>query len=770
MFSAKAHHPRSIRAARRVLLAALLASSSLMGATAAMAQGQSATGKTDAQGVTTLEDLVVTARLRSETLQNVPVAISVVTGALAMQENRNDIATLVAVIPSVEFRSQPSNKDQDILIRGLGTITTSAGAEPTVSTVIDGVVLARPGQMVSDLIDLDHIEVLRGPQGTLFGKNASAGVINIVTKDPTPTPGGFIDASYYTGNEYRIAGAVNGEIVKDKLSGRIAGVTSSYDGNVTNVFNHTKVNGDDFGGARGKLLWTPSSDLRVVFGADYMYTTQTGNPGVFINNRNVAYPTGVVTTSANLLNVLTQEGVTPSFGNHTVSQNSPYDDRDLTSGAYVQADYTFSGYTLTSITAYRYWRNVQRGDLDLFSVLTALSPTQQVDLGHVWEKQYSQELRLASPKGNLIDYVIGAYYLHEPDKEQYRRDVTQLNAATGALTSNFGVNNFGATTTNYSAFGEANINFTKDFRAIAGLRLVHDDLSFYTNRTTTSPAAFPGVAPPFVGTGSTSVNGYADRLGLQYDISPTANAYFTYSRGYKGPAYNVFFNMTALQTNQLNPETSNAFEVGFKSKLLDNRLQLNVAVFDDKVSNYQANEPDLVAGTVVTRLINAGDVSTKGVEVDAVAKVLDNLTFSLDYSYVDARIDSFSCPPGSAISCQVNGKPLPFAPKNKFTVRADWTAWTNGKFELGLKTDYSWQSKQQDSIGQTPDTIQPAYGIWNGSIVLTDRQDDWNARLVFKNIANQHYYLIEAEANGGLIGSVPRDFSRYAGISLHKDF
>lgn len=766
MLSAKANYPRSIFPARRTLLIALLASSGVVGAGAARAQ--TAPSKTDAQGVTQVEDLVVTARLRSESLQNVPVAVSVVTGALAMQENRNDIGALIAVIPSVEFRSQPSNKDQDILIRGLGTITTSAGAEPTVSTVIDGVVLARPGQMVSDLIDLDHIEVLRGPQGTLFGKNASAGVINIVTKDPTPTPGGFLDASYYSGNEYRFAGAVNGELVKDTLSGRLAAVTGSFDGNVTNVFNGSKVNGDNFQGVRGKLLWTPSKDLRVVVGGDYMYTTQTGNQAVFLSNYNIAYPTNVKTTSANLLTVLTNEGIRPSFSNKDISLNSPYDDRDLTSGAYVQADYSFSGYTLTSITAYRYWRNVQRGDLDLFSALTTLSPTQQIDLGHVWEKQYSEEIRLASPKGGLIDYVVGAYYLHEPDKEQYRRDVTQLTAAGNVV--NFGVNNFGATTTNYSAFGEANINFTKDFRAIAGLRLVHDDLSFYTNRTSTSATAVPGVQPAFAANGSAGVGGYADRLGLQYDISSDANAYFTYSRGYKGPAYNVFFNMTALQTNQLQPETSNAFELGLKSRLLDRRLQLNVAVFDDRVSNYQANEPDLVAGTVVTRLINAGDVSTKGVEVGAVGRFIDNLTLTLDYSYIDAKIDSFNCPPGSAISCQVNGKPLPFAPKNKVSVRADYTAWTDGRFDVALKTDYSWQSQQQDSIAQTPDTIQPAYGIWNASIALTDHKAAWDARLVVRNIADQHYYTIIGEANGGLVGTVPRDFSRFAGVAVHKDF
>ena len=762
MFAVRAHCPA---AARRAVFLALLASSSLIGANAMAAEA-----KPNAEGATQLEDLVVTARLRSETLQNVPVAVSVVTGAVAAQENRNDIANLVAIIPSVEFRSQPSNKDQDILIRGLGTITTSAGAEPTVSTVIDGVVLARPGQMVSDLIDLDHIEVLRGPQGTLFGKNASAGVINIVTRDPTPTLGGFFDASYYEGNEYRVAGAVNGEIIKDTLSGRLAGVTSSFDGNVSNVFNNTKVNGFDFQGVRGKLLWTPTKDLRVIIGGDYMYTTQTGNQAVFLANYNIAYPTGVKTTSANLLTVLTNEHITPSSSNKNISLNSPYDDRDLTSGVFIQADYSIGDYTLTSISAYRYWRNVQRGDLDLFSGLTNLSPTQQIDLGHVWEKQYSQEVRLASPKGRFIDFVVGAYYLHAPDKENYRRDVTQLNAATGALTSNFGFNQFGATSTNYSAFGEANINFTKQFRAIVGVRVVHDDLKFYTNRVSSSPTAVPGVQPSFAASGSTNVTDYADRFGLQYDVNSDANVYFTYSRGYKGPAFNVFFNMNALQTNNLRPETSDAFEIGLKSRLFDRRLQLNIAAFDDTVSNYQANEPDLVAGTVVTRLINAGEVSTKGVELDAVGKFIDNLTLSLNYAYLDAHIDNFNCPPGSAISCQVNGKPLPFAPRNKFTVRADWLVRSTSRFDLSLKTDYSWQSKQQDSIAQTPDTIQPAYGIWNAYLVLADRKGGWDARLVVRNIADQHYYVIIGEANGGLVGTVPRDFDRFTGVAFHKDF
>jgi iron complex outermembrane receptor protein len=260
----------------------------------------------------------------------------------------------------------------------------------------------------------------------------------------------------------------------------------------------------------------------------------------------------------------------------------------------------------------------------------------------VFEHQYSEELRVASPKGGFIDYQIGGYFLHAPDKETYRRDTTQL-LANGSTLANFGFNSFGATSTNYSLFGESNINFTKDFRAIAGLRLVHDDLRFYTNRIASSATAVPGINPAFNGSGSTKVDDYAARAGLQYDISPSVNTYVTYSRGYKGPAFNVFFNMTALQTNALSPETSDAYEIGLKSKLFDNKLQFNVALFDDKVANYQANQPDLVAGTVVTRLINAGTVSTRGIEVDAIGKFVKDLTLTAAISYLDAKIDNFSC-------------------------------------------------------------------------------------------------------------------------------
>lgn len=721
-----------------------------------------------AQPSNELAELIVTARKRSESLQKVPVAVSVVSGDLVRQQNRNNVTDLISMIPSVDLRPQPSNKDVDLLIRGLGTITTSAGVEATVSTVVDGVVLARPGQMVSDLLDLDRIEVLRGPQGTLFGKNASAGVINIVTKNPTPEPGGYLEGSYYEGDQYRLTGVANGEIIKDVLSGRLAAVTSSYKGNITNLYNGSTVNGFRSEGARAKLLYTPTNKLSILFGADYMYTNSSFAPEVYLTNSNVAYPSGRVTFNNNLLAALANEGITPHFGNTQISLDTQPNDKDLSAGVFAQADYTFGDYTLTSITAYRYWRNVQRQDIDVFSGLTSLTPTKLADLGHVRTRQYSEELRLSSPKGGFIDYVIGAYFLHAPDKEDYRRDTTQLTSS--GLVSNYGFNKFGATATNYSVFGEANINFTESFRAIAGLRLVRDNLRFYTDRFSTSPTPVPGVQPSFAASGSTKVTDYADRLGLQYDVNSDIHTYVTYSRGYKGPAYNVFFNMNALQTNKLNPETSNDFEVGVKSSLFERRAQLDIALFDDKVSNYQANEPDIVAGTVVTRLINAGKVSTKGVEVDLAARATEDLTLNANYAYVDAKIDRFNCPPGAAASCDVNGKPLPFAPKNKLTLGAQYVAYSSDRFRVELSSHYSYQSSQQNSITQTPDTVSPGYGIWNAALALTDQKLDWSARLMVFNILNKHYYSSLGEVNGGLIGGLPRDYSRYVGITLRKDF
>ena len=373
-------------------------------------------------------EVVVTARRRAESLQKVPIAVSVVSGLQAASQNLNDLQDITQEVPTVDFRAGASNKDRTVFIRGVGTITTSPGVEPSVSTVIDGVVQARPGQATLDLLDLDHIEVLRGPQGTLFGRNASAGVINIVTRNPTDQFKAYIDGSAYEGAEYRLKAGVSGAIIPGKLDGLISAFTGQYRGNVRNVILNDEVNGYRHTGGRGKLIWKPSDTLTFNLSGDYTHSVDTTPNGVFISTNRVAYPTGVVSPNPVLATELASEGVTPSFDNRATGSSLNSSVHDNNGGVSLQADWDLPGeFKLTSISAYRHWSNTQYQDYDQLAKPVIGLP-QGADTGLLEFRQYSEEVRLASPKGHFIDYVVGGYYLHAHDRETYKRVITIASA------------------------------------------------------------------------------------------------------------------------------------------------------------------------------------------------------------------------------------------------------------------------------------------------------------------------------------------------------
>ena len=752
----------------RLALRLLMGAAALTACAAAgAANAQTAADAAPAQ--TTVGDVVVTARHRLESLQKVPIAISVMDGAQAASKNLNDIQDISTQIPDVDFRTSASNKDQTVFVRGIGTISTSPGVEPSVSTVIDGVVIARAGAATLDLADLDHVEVLAGPQGTLFGKNASAGVINIVTKSPTSTPTGYVDASAFEGQEYRVSAGLSGPIIDNKLKGLFSVFGGQYAGNVNNVYLGTTVNGYRNEGGRAKLVATPSDTLTLTLAADYTHSYETIPTGVFITTNRIAYPTGVNTNYPAFASLLAAEGVTPSADNRTVSSDLKSNAEDKNQGVSLQADWDFGGgYRVTSITAYRDWRNDQFQDYDQTSQASLTYP-QIADTGHLQFHQTSEELRLASPKGQFVDYVVGLFYLDAVDHETYERDVNQ----PGGSGLNNGVGHYGATDANYAVFGEANVNFTSNFRAIVGARGIRDELSFYNTRVAT--AAVTGVAASFSASGSESKNDYAGRLGVQYDIDPHVMAYATYSRGYKGPAFNVYFNQGATATAPLAPETSNSYEIGLKGQFLERRLQADVAVFRTDFNNYQANSSILIGSppAIVTNLVNAGQVRTQGVEANFTARPVQGLTIDLNTLYDDAKVVNFPCPAGSPITCNINGGQLPFAPKWKTHLQGDYRLPVSASADLDFETDYNWQSATQYQLAQTQQTIQGAYGIWNASTALVESKEGLTVRLLVKNIANQHYssYISNGtEGSTGVVRWVPRDDTRYWGLNVRKTF
>jgi iron complex outermembrane receptor protein len=703
-----------------------------------------------------IASVTVSATRRDASLQSVPIAVSVLDGDALTQANRTSIDSIVQEVPSVTFRQQGGNKDTTIFVRGIGTISTSPGVEPTVSTVVDGVVYARPGQATLDLLDIEHIEILRGPQGTLFGKNASSGVLNVIGRKPSEQTSGFVDASWYEGNEKRVRAGLSGSIQPGVVTAAVTALYADYDGNVDNVHaGGGKVNGYDRKGARARVNITPTKDLDVTLIADYL--------------RSNASPTFVAykSTSAPFSQAIAP--VVASTGNRQINTDIPSDISDKNRGLSAQVDWRNGGYTLTSITAVRDWDNQQYtstsaiGNAAEAARISAAYPATR-DIGTVEFSQASQELRLASPKDQFAEYVVGAFYLHGKDRETYQRIVNNGAAI------NSGLANYGVKSDSYSLFGESTLRLAQDWRAIAGARWTKDELSYDHVRTSTQAVAFAGVQPGVQNSGSTSEDGYSGRLGLQYDVSRNVNAYATYSRGYKGPAYNVFFNMLSRDTLALKPETSDSFELGLKATAFDRRLTANLAVFDTRYKNYQANFYDTVAGAVVTRLINAGDVSTKGAELDLTARPVRELTLTASVAYTDASIDSFNCPAAAAASCNLNGKPLPFSPKWKSFTRANYALALENGLTVDFSADYSYQAKTQFDLFQSPDAIQGAYGVVNAGIALSSPTSGWRVALVGKNLANKSYATNLVTSTGYVTRAVPRDDERYFGITARKDF
>jgi iron complex outermembrane receptor protein len=751
--------PVSIRApAIRSIAVAVLS------AVATLAHAQAEPQSNGGSGNVTLAPVTVTATRRSEPLLKVPVAVSVSSSGDLARSDSNNVQSLITQVPELTFKPALSSKDETLTIRGIGTNSTSPGVEPSVSTVVDGVVYARPGQATLDLLDIDHVEILRGPQGTLFGKNSTAGVINVVTQDPSKTPTAFVDTQVYQGGEQRVSAGVSGTIVPGLLTGSFTALYGRYDGNVKNVYNGEEINGYNHKGFRAKFVLTPTQDIKATFIADYMYAHDS-------------YATGVIGVATNPLFADALAPVVPSMQNREV--NYPYGpaEQDTNWGLSAQVDWKLgSGYTLTSISAYRQWLNAQFTD-EAFLPTPYIGIPAENDRGYVGFTQLSQELRLTSPKGGFFDYVAGLYVQHTQDDENYGRaevsciapGLTPCTPGASTLTANSGDAVFDTFTNSLAAYGEGTFHLTPRLRAILGARVTHDDVGYNFNRTSTSAVAVPGINPSFASSGFTDANGLSGRTGLAFDLTNDTMLYATYSRGYKGPAIDTFFNMQQRDTIALKPEESNSYEIGVKAQTPDHRYTANLALFDAHYQNYQANFFDTVAGQVVTRLINAGSVSTKGVELDLGAHPLRGLSLSGGLAYTVARVDQFDCPAGAQASCNVNGTALPFSPTFKANVSADYRRPLPIGPELELYANYFWQTREQFSLPASTGTEQGAYGIMNASVAL-NFDNGWRVALIGKNLLNKSYVAAMATGTGYVAIAVPRDASRYFGLQLRKDF
>lgn len=787
---------------------------------------------TPAQNGDAPAEIIVTAQKRAERLQDVPVAVSVVSGSALEAQGKVSLEGAVNLVPSFNFLKSGTTLNQSLFLRGVGTATFSIAGEPSVSTVVDGVVFSRSGEAFSELVDVERMEVLRGPQGTLFGKNASAGVINIISQRPAAAFGGYVEAGYFTeGNEYRLRGAVNlpfGEHVRTRLNG----FYSNYDGNIFNRATSGRVNGWEHYGGRLAVDVDAGPNVQIALRADYHKNKDdccAQIPGTL-----PLLGTGAVNTASLLVPFLTPDVA----GDKTrrINQNlvTATEEEGYGFSAQIDAQIGGTGPTITSITAYRDWKNTEIRDGDWLD-RAYIGFNQLHDFGPQVGDTFSQELRLASSGKHLVDYTVGAFYSRAYSQRFFtRNDVvcsaaaapapTVLTPCTSALanpsTTPSATADFGSVFKNLAFFGQATLNLSDRFRLIGGLRYTSDQLDVFLKRTATGlgtttsggvtvPAAAPGIQPNFdqgvfdrfnallaaglspgvagaqaplasngvyFRTKTTNTN-WSGKAGAQFDVTDNVMLYGTYARGYKGPAFNIFFNLTATGTNAIAPETSDAYEIGLKNTLFGGQLVLNLAGYYAKYSNFQANNPDLVAGVIVSRFTNAGTVSTRGGELDLIWRPARDLSVTGGLAYTDARVDQFNAPAGATPAQIIQpGTSLAYAPKWKGSLSADYRWRTGGAVDVALGAQGNFQSSQLSTFSPDPvvrnlSTIG-AYGLVNLSAGVVDPDDRWRVTFQVRNLFNQSFAA--AIANGGPGGAylyqIPRDADRYFGVTARVKF
>ncbi len=773
-----------------------------------------------------VDEIVVTAQKREQNVQDVPVAVSVISGAALEKQGGINIENAQYLVPSLNFRKSGTALNQSLYLRGVGTTTFSIGGEPSVGTVLDGVVLARSGEAFSDLVDIERIEVLRGPQGTLFGKNASAGVINIVSRRPSDTFGGFAEGGFFFGNgtEYRARGGLDAPL-SDKVRSRFTGFYSNWDGNIVNETLGRRVNGYERYGVRGVIEARPSETVKLTLIGDWRKSNDDccaeviGAPA-----RNAD---GTVFTT---FNTRAATALPPLLGDKSrnVRQNLLTQALEKAWGVSLQADVELDGPTVTSITSYRGYDSNEVRDGDFLST-PYVGIAQSHDFGPQTGKTFTQEIRITSPAKQLIEYVGGLYYYRAEQERTFTRSniacsastlpvqglLTPCSTATGASTITFpiGIARFGTTFKNMAAFGQATLNLSDTFRVIAGLRYTHDQLNGFHIRTTpvagASNAVFDqGVYNEYIrqiGLGATPAaaqtaavlasngspfrqkvtnNNLSGKVGVQYDVSDDVMAYATYSRGYKGPGLNIFFNLNANGTPPLAAETGDSYEGGLKMRLFDGQVTLNVAEFYAKYNNFQANNPDFVLGQRVTRFTNAGTVSTRGIEVDMAYRPSNDFSLSGGLAYTDAKVDLFRLPPGAPITDQIpSGTVLPFSPKFKGSLAGSYTIRTGGFADIELGAQGSYQSSQLSLLVASPlireNSRIKAYGLVDLSVALVGADNRFRISFLAKNVLDTSFAASIVDGgplSAGNTGStsyryiIPREADRYFGINARFNF
>lgn len=778
---------------KKIMMKSTVAAFAIAGMTsmAATAQDQGGEGDDEAR----LGTVTVTAQKREQNVQDVPISISAYSGEFLEESGAQTLQDIALYSPNFLLPSSSQLTNARIQIRGVGSVG-NAGIEPSVGVFIDEVYYPRPGSILGNLLDVQTVEVLRGPQGTLFGRNTAAGALNIRTKDPS-FDANTADLTIGAGDfdAYNSSAVLNG-VLSDTVAVRVAGQYSERGGFGTNLLDGQEFGARDDLNLRGKVLFNVSDQLSLKLAADYSEINFGGQTVELLAD---TIPTPVFGgTIGALFGAPARDAFLAAAADpfdHEIYQDHRDFSDDSQWGLSLHADYEFgSGHILRSITSVRDWEASNFGS-------SLRLPAQLFPRAQDFENNtFSQEVQLLSPSGGDFEYVVGGFYYDEAYDildtsdlgAQFCPNVVAGLAGAGAAAGcaagqqdNASVVEFAQDLTSYAAFGQGTWRPNQQWALTAGLRWTDEEKtgsysSTINNAFVTALSIRSAETLPETTITDDQPTYFANASWFPAD---DVMVFATYSTGYKGGGFNTQGTFPALSPAQrvFDAETSDNFELGIKSQLFDNTVQANVTAYRMDLEGFQDRAFDGIS--FVTR--NVGELRQQGIEADLIWAPLDQLTINSGLSFLDSEFLDYqnaSGLPGGPVQ-DLTGGEAHFSPDVQGSLVVDWSdglGFNDWDYFLRAEMQYIGEQNVGATTNNSPQTVQDAYSLVNARIGLAASDNNWRLTLWGKNLTEEGYCTsIFNQPFGGPLGGTANlqtpqrcvvGAPRTYGVELKKSF
>lgn len=726
-----------------------------------------------------LEEVIVTAQKRVENIQDVPKSVQVSTQEDFKKAGVTDISQLAAVVPQVGTSAPGTSVGSAPPIRGIKTLTGSLGIQSKTGILVDEVAQPTFSTLANNLIDIERIEVFAGPQSTLSGRNAAAGLISFTTRAPSQTSELNINFTRTNDGERRFSGFGTAPLT-DTMAFSLSGFNSHVDGQTFSPLEDggTHIGDSDDKGGRAKLLWTPTDALSATLSTYYIESYSQGGSALASGAGGFVYIAPAATGAIKGLfplwdgSTFTREIYSPSHSDNML--------RDR--GVSLHVDYDIDGLgTLTSLTNYQ--KSSAPGTTSLVGIqalLRSLFGPQDLNQYSTRDTKYfSQEVRLVSEDMDPWTYLVGAIYSHTEGNSTTRRPFFLFGTTDTVNDSDI---------KSAALFGRATYSISDSDSLTAGLRYQHDKSGYdYSDKV-------KGI----VSAENSGYGYWGAEASFKHDFSQSVNAYVTVARSETGEAYDLENNKAIEDFGRLDPlpsEKVKNIEIGLKSHLFDDRVLVNIDAFWSKFENYQMRVLATDPGKLIPRIqtFSIGKVDTRGVELTAGFQATDALRLDFNAALIDAIIKSYAGAPcydyqvdacnvgaGGSRTQDLSGTRMPETPRWKYTASADYTVFLPSlPFDGNMGAFYRYQSSMHFDTFNNPHTEQDGYGTLNLYAGLKSHDDMYRVKLFVNNVFDKHYYnnlrqdqlLGQFSGNNPVIvGASDRNAFRYAGISFDMKF